>query len=106
MPVVRAVPRWLAAAAPAALAAAALALSAPAAVLADELDVPCALAPQRQWLSIDELKARARRAGYIWIGNAEIEQDACIEINAYNPRTGARVSLMYDPSSGRLVAVR
>jgi Peptidase propeptide and YPEB domain len=87
------------------LAAVALAMMAPSGAHAERTVARCALGPHHQLLSVDDLKTRARQAGYIWIDSAEVEDDACVELHAYNPRNGASVSLRYDPSTGRLVEV-
>jgi len=70
---------------------------------AGSLGRPCTSAPVSEWLSLDALKARAEADGYR-VQKAKIK-DACGEIYALD-RSGARVELFVDPTSGRIVATQ
>ena len=61
----------------------------------------CTAAPESQWLSIDQLKAKVAAQGYVvWKGRIE---NGCAEIAAYPSHTGALDRLRVDPSSGQIV---
>ena len=70
---------------------------------AGSLGRPCTSAPVSEWLSLDALKARAEADGYR-VQKAKIK-DACGEIYALD-RSGTRVELFVDPTSGRIVATQ
>ena len=70
---------------------------------AGSLGRPCTSAPASEWLSIDALRARAEADGYR-VQKAKIK-DACGEIYALD-RSGTRVELFVDPTSGRIVATQ
>ncbi len=61
----------------------------------------CTTAPESQWLSIDQLKAKVAAQGFVvWKGRIE---NGCAEIAAYPSDTGALDRLRVDPSSGQIV---
>ena len=72
-----------------------------AAAQAGSLGRPCTSAPETQWLSLDALKAKAEAEGYK-VQKAKLKA-ACGEIYALD-RSGARVELFVDPTSGEIVA--
>ncbi len=75
------------------------AVSAPA--QASSLGRPCTSAPQAQWLSLEELKAKAEAQGYK-VQKAKLKA-ACGEIYALDA-AGLRTELFLDPTSGQIVA--
>jgi hypothetical protein len=85
------------------LAAALAALGTVAAAQAGTLGRPCTSAPEAQWLSLDALKAKAEAAGYR-VQKAKLKA-ACGEIYALD-RSGARVKLFVDPTSGQIIATQ
>jgi hypothetical protein len=85
------------------LAAALAALGTVAAAQAGTLGRPCTSAPEAQWLSLDALKAKAEAAGYR-VQKAKLKA-ACGEIYALD-RSGARVELFVDPTSGQIIATQ
>jgi len=78
-----------------------IAAAAYASAQAGSLGRPCTSAPQSQWLSIDELKAKAEAQGYK-VQKAKLKA-ACGEIYALDA-SGARAELFLDPASGQIVA--
>jgi hypothetical protein len=68
---------------------------------ASSLGRPCTTAPQSQWLSVEDLKAKAEAQGYK-VQKARITK-ACGEIYALD-RNNARTELFVDPTSGEIVA--
>lgn len=85
------------------LTAALAALGTVAAAQAGTLGRPCTSAPEAQWLSLDALKAKAEAAGYR-VQKAKLKA-ACGEIYALD-RSGARVELFVDPTSGQIIATQ
>lgn len=70
---------------------------------AGSLGRPCTTAPQSQWLSIEALQAKVEGLGY-QVRQAKLKK-ACGEIYALD-KTGARVELFVDPTSGDIVGQR
>ena len=68
---------------------------------AGSLDRPCTSAPEAQWLSLDALKAKVEAQGYT-VQKAKLK-GACGELYARD-KTGARIELFVDPTSGDIVA--
>jgi hypothetical protein len=68
---------------------------------ASSLGRPCTSAPESQWLTLDDLKAKAAAQGYT-VRKAKLEK-ACGEIYVVD-RGGARAELFMDPTSGEIVA--
>lgn len=67
---------------------------------AGSLGWPCTSAPQSQWLSIETLQSKVETLGYK-VQKAKLKS-ACGEIYALD-KTGARVELFVDPTSGKIV---
>ena len=70
---------------------------------AKSLGRPCTTAPESQYLPISELKAGIEAQGYT-VREIEIEK-ACAEVYALD-KTGAKVELFLDPTSGTIVGTR
>ena len=85
------------------LTAALASLGTVAAAQAGTLGRPCTSAPEAQWLSLDVLKAKAEAAGYR-VQKTKLKA-ACGEIYALD-RSGARVELFVDPTSGQIIATQ
>lgn len=68
---------------------------------AGSLGRPCTTAPEAQWLSLEQLKAKAEAQGYT-VQKAKLK-GACGELYARDA-TGARTELFVDPTSGEIVA--
>jgi hypothetical protein len=82
-------------------AAAAIAIASGHAALAGSLDRPCTAASKDQWLTLEQLKAKAEAQGYK-ISKAKMK-DTCAEIYALDAN-GARTELFLDPTNGTIVA--
>jgi hypothetical protein len=67
---------------------------------AKSLGRACTTAPESQYLSTTELKARIEAQGYT-VREIEIEK-ACAEVYALD-KTGAKVELFLDPTNGSIV---
>jgi hypothetical protein len=67
---------------------------------AGSLGRPCTVAPQSQWLSIDELQAKIEAQGYR-VRKAKLK-NACGEIYTLD-KDGQRVELFVDPTDGTIV---
>jgi hypothetical protein len=67
---------------------------------AGSLGRPCTSAPQNQWLTIQALEAKVEALGYK-VQKAKLKA-ACGEIYTID-KTGARVELFVDPTSGDIV---
>lgn len=67
---------------------------------AGSLGRPCTAAPQGQWLSIQELSAKVEALGYK-VQKTKLKA-ACGEIYTID-KSGNRVELFVDPSSGEIV---
>jgi len=74
-----------------------------AAAQAGSLGRPCTAKPADQWLSLDDLTAKAREQGY-QVRKAKIAA-ACGEVYALD-KSGNRVELFMDPSTGQIMAAR
>ena len=83
------------------IAAAAIAVASAHAALAGSLDRPCTAASKDQWLTLEQLKAKAEAQGYK-ISKAKMK-DTCAEIYALDAN-GARTELFLDPTDGAIVA--
>ena len=83
------------------IAAAAIAVVSGHAALAGSLDRPCTAAAKDQWLTLEQLKAKAEAQGYK-ISKAKMK-DTCAEIYALDAN-GARTELFLDPTNGTIVA--
>ena len=81
--------------------AAAIAIASGHAALAGSLDRPCTAASRDQWLTLEQLKAKAEAQGYK-ISKAKMK-DTCAEIYALDAN-GARTELFLDPTDGAIVA--
>jgi hypothetical protein len=68
---------------------------------ASSLGRPCTTAPERQWLSVEALKAKVEGLGYK-VQKAKIKK-ACGEIYVLD-QNNARVELFVDPASGEIIA--
>ena len=66
---------------------------------AGSLGRPCTTAPQTQWLSLEALQSKIEALGYK-VQKAKLK-NACGEIYALD-KTGARVELFVDPTSGEI----
>lgn len=84
----------------AALALAAATLLPAASANAGSLGRPCTSAPQSQWMTLDALKAKVEALGYK-VQKAKLK-NACGEIYTLD-KTGKRVELFVDPTSGAIV---
>lgn len=82
-------------------AAALLTLGAAFMAEAGSLGRPCTAAPEAQWLSLEQLKAKAEAQGYT-VQKAKLK-GACGELYARDA-SGARTELFVDPTSGEIVA--
>ena len=71
------------------------------AALAGSLDRPCTSAAKDQWLTLEQLKAKAEAQGYK-ISKAKMK-DTCAEIYALDAK-GTRTELFLDPTNGAIVA--
>jgi hypothetical protein len=60
----------------------------------------CTTAPQTQWLSLEALQTKVEALGYK-VQKAKLK-NACGEIYAHD-KTGGRVELFVDPTSGKIV---
>jgi hypothetical protein len=80
--------------------AAAALLGASAAAQAGSLGRPCTSAPQSQWLRLEELQAKVEALGYK-VQKAKLK-NACGELYTID-KTGGRVELFVDPTSGQIV---
>ena len=67
---------------------------------AKSLGRACSTAPETQYLSTAELKAKIEAQGYT-VREIEIEK-ACAEVYALD-KTGAKVELFLDPTNGTIV---
>ena len=67
---------------------------------AGSLGRPCTSAPNSQWLSMEALQAKVEALGYK-VQKAKLKA-ACGEIYTID-KTGARVELFVDPTSGAIV---
>ncbi len=84
-----------------AFAAALIAVLAPAgAALADD-DAHCGKTPRDQWMSEEEVKARATELGYE-VRRVETD-DGCYEVDAID-RNGVRLEIDFHPVTGALVS--
>ncbi len=83
------------------IAAAAIAIGSANAALAGSLDRPCTSAAKDQWLTLEQLKAKAEAQGYK-ISKAKMK-DTCAEIYALDAK-GTRTELFLDPTNGAIVA--
>jgi hypothetical protein len=81
--------------------AAAIAIASGHAALAGSLNRPCTAASKDQWLTLEQLKAKAEAQGYK-ISKAKLK-DSCAEIYALDA-SGARTELFLDPTNGAIVA--
>lgn len=63
-------------------------------------DAVCTQAPPAQWLSVEQIKAKATELGYA-VRSAKTE-GSCIEVYAIDP-AGARVEAYFDPATGEIV---
>jgi hypothetical protein len=70
---------------------------------ASSLGRPCTTAPESQWLSLDQLRAKAEAQGYT-VGKAKIAK-ACGEFYAVD-KTGKQVELFLDPTSGVVIGTK
>jgi hypothetical protein len=61
---------------------------------------PCTSAPQTQWLTLEALQTKVEALGYK-VQKAKLK-NACGEIYALE-KTGGRVELFVDPTSGEIV---
>jgi hypothetical protein len=68
---------------------------------ASSLGRPCTSTPERTWLTLDELKAKAAAQGYT-VRKAKLKE-SCGELYVID-RTGARSELFVDPATGEIVA--
>ena len=75
-------------------------LSAAATAEAGSLGRPCTTAPQTQWLSLEALQTKVEAHGYK-VQKGKLK-NACGGIYALD-KTGARVELFVDPTSGEIV---
>ena len=67
---------------------------------AGSLGRPCTSAPASQWLSIEALQAKVEAEGYK-VQKAKLKQ-ACGELYTID-KSGQRVELFVDPTSGKIV---
>ncbi len=67
---------------------------------AGSLGKPCTAAPETQWLPIQQLQARVEAQGYK-VQKAKLK-NACGELYTLD-RSGNRVELFVDPTSGQIV---
>ena len=67
---------------------------------AGSLGRPCTSAPESKWLSMQELQAKVEALGYK-VQKAKLKA-ACGELYTID-KTGARVELFVDPTSGAIV---
>jgi len=67
---------------------------------AGTLGRPCTSAPENQWLSIDELRAKVEGLGYT-VKKAKLK-NACGELYAID-KNGSRAELFVDPTNGQVV---
>lgn len=82
------------------LTAAAALLATAATAHAGSLGRPCTAVPQTGWLPIEQLQARIEAQGYK-VQKAKLK-NACGELYTID-KTGNRVELFVDPTSGRIV---
>jgi hypothetical protein len=75
-------------------------LAATAVAQAGSLGRPCTAAPQSQWLSINELRAKVEAQGYT-VRKARLKK-ACGELYTLD-KNGKRVELFVDPTNGKIV---
>lgn len=75
-------------------------LATASAVHAGSLGRPCTAAPQAQWLPIEALLAKIEAQGYK-VQKAKFK-NACGELYTID-KTGSRVELFVDPTSGQIV---
>ncbi|HEY5167507.1 MAG TPA: PepSY domain-containing protein [Pseudolabrys sp.] len=61
---------------------------------------PCTAAPQSQWLSVDALQSKVEALGYK-VQKAKLK-NACGELYTLD-KSGNRVELFVDPTSGKIV---
>ena len=67
---------------------------------AGTLGKPCTTAPQNQWLSIEALQSKVEALGYK-VQKAKLK-NACGELYTLD-KSGNRVELFVDPTSGKIV---
>lgn len=82
------------------LTAAAALLATAATAHAGSLGRPCTAVPQTKWLPIEQLQARIEAQGYK-VQKAKLK-NACGELYTID-KTGNRVELFVDPTSGQIV---
>lgn len=82
------------------VAVAAAILGTAAAAQAGSLGRPCTAAPESQWLSINALQAKVEAQGYK-VQKAKLKK-ACGEMYSTD-KSGKRVELFVDPTSGKIV---
>lgn len=75
-------------------------VAAAATAQAGSFDRPCTAAPESQWLSIDQLRAKVEALGYK-VRKAKLKK-SCGEIYAID-KNGQRVELFVDPTNGKIV---
>lgn len=80
--------------------AAAAAILGIAAAQAGSLGRPCTAAPESQWLPLQQLQAKVEAQGYK-VQKAKLKK-ACGELYTID-KTGNRVELFVDPTSGQIV---
>ena len=80
--------------------AAAAMLAAATTAYAGSLGRPCTAAPQASWLSIEQLQAKIEGQGYK-VQKAKLK-NACGELYTID-KSGSRVELFVDPTSGQIV---
>ncbi|KIZ45871.1 MULTISPECIES: PepSY domain-containing protein [Rhodopseudomonas] len=78
----------------------AAALLATSAARADSWGKPCTAAPQSQWLSVQELRAKVEAQGYK-VQKGKVKK-ACGEFYSID-KAGAEVELFVDPTNGSIV---
>lgn len=77
-----------------------LAAAGSGAALASSLGRPCTAAPQSEWLSMQQLRAKVEALGYS-VRKTKLK-DACGEMYSVG-KNGARVELFVDPTDGKIV---
>lgn len=82
------------------IAVAAAILGTAATAQAGSVGRPCTSAPASQWLSIESLTAKVEAQGYK-VQKAKLKQ-ACGELYAID-KSGQRVELFVDPTSGKII---
>jgi len=75
-------------------------LGSAAAAHAGSLGRPCTTAPESQWLSINELRAKIEAQGY-QVRKAKLKK-ACGELYALD-KNGQQIELFVDPTNGKIV---